>query len=92
MLSTKLMALNMPELIKDYGGDSQLDILMSVDQSKFLTKNRGSPISGFSIDETGKIKSTFNMVSYMKVAPRDLKPRKRFEVVSEDDEEIEEDL
>jgi len=72
MLSTKLLALNMPELLKDYGADSQLDIIMSVDQNKFLTKNYNSPISGFSIDETGKIQSTFNMVSYMKVAPKDL--------------------
>lgn len=73
MLSTKLLALNMPELIKDFGSDSQLDILISVDQNKFLVKNRNAPLSGVSIDETGKIVATFNTVNYMKVAPKDMK-------------------
>jgi hypothetical protein len=55
-----------------------------------LIKNKNAAISGFSIDETGRIQSTFNMVSYLKVAPRDMKfKKKRYEKVSEDDEEEE---
>lgn len=91
MLSTKLLALNMPELLKDYGSDNQLDILISIDQNKFLTKNKNSPISGFTIDESGNFKTTFNTVSYMKVAANHIKTQK-FESVNEgDDDEEDED-
>ena len=89
MLSTNLLALNMPELTKDYGSNSQFDIVSTMNQEKSLIED---DYSGFTIDGDGHISGTFNLISYIKIAPQDMKVKQhKYESVSEDDEEEEED-
>jgi hypothetical protein len=47
---------------------------------------------GFTIDGDGHVSGTFNLISFVKVAPQGLKVKQhRYESVSEDDDEEEED-
>lgn len=56
----------MPELIRDYGPDTQFDLVSTVDQDKFKTEK---DYSGFTISEDGFITGTFNLITYIKTAP-----------------------
>ena len=44
-----------------------------IDQETFLKKKSKSAINGFSIDEHGRITGTLNLMSYLKLAPKDIK-------------------
>ena len=62
----------MPLLVKQYGSNTQFDIISTIDQDKYMDKNKKAAISGFSIDKKGRIKGILNFVSYIKLAPEDL--------------------
>lgn len=63
----------MPSVISEFGANRQFDIVSMIDQETFLKKKSKAAINGFSIDEHGKITGTLNLMSYLKVAPRDMK-------------------
>ena len=52
MMSTSLLKVNMPELIRDYGPNTQFDLVFTVDQDKYKTDK---DYSGFTISENGMI-------------------------------------
>lgn len=52
MMSTSLLKVNMPELIRDYGPNTQFDLVFTVDQDKHKTDK---DYSGFTISEDGVI-------------------------------------
>lgn len=65
-LSTSLLKVNMPELVKDYGSKSQFDLVSTIDKDKFVDQD---DYSGFNITEDGLIEAQFNLVTYIKMAP-----------------------
>lgn len=81
---------NMPQLTSQYGTMRQFDIVTTVDQERFLKTKRNALISGFSIDDDGKILGTLNLVSYMKMAPKSLFLRTQKKKGSSDDDDEEE--
>jgi hypothetical protein len=82
----------MPTLVREYGPYRQFDIVGTVDQETFLKVKKNALVSGFSIDEKGRIVGTLNTVSYMKVSPPHIdkinRPKK---VKSDEDDDEEED-
>lgn len=61
-----------------------------------MKKKSKAAINGFSIDEHGKITGTLNLMSYLKVAPRDIKqgpykPKKAKKMKKNEDGETEEE-
>jgi hypothetical protein len=89
MMSTSLLKMNMPELIRDYGPNTQFDLVSTVDQNKFKTEK---DYSGFTITEDGFITATFNLITYIKTAPQTFKVKQhKYESVSIDDEDEEEE-
>ena len=79
----------MPELIRDYGPNTQFDLVFTVDQDKYKTDK---DYSGFTISEDGEIQATFNLITYIKTAPQSFKVKQhKYESVSIDDDEEEDD-
>ena len=68
MMTTSLLTVGLPMVVGDYGVNSQFDVITFVDQEKFITMNRNSPISGFNIDAKGNIHGIINFISLLKVA------------------------
>ena len=105
MLNTNILVFNMPSLTREYGHHLQFDVVSMIDQDTFLQKKQNSKINGFSIDQSGHVTGTLNLISYLKVAPEDVEvkpnapPKKRKEVKAiaaksedgEDDDSAEED-
>lgn len=69
MLTTSLLAINMPMVLREYGTYKQMDLVATIDSDTFHNKKQDSASNGFTIDEKGRITGTLNMVSYLKVAP-----------------------
>lgn len=70
-LTTKLLSLNMPSLAGEYGSNSQVDLITTIDTEKFMEANKGDH-HVFTIDQHGNVRGNLNIVTYMKVAPPDL--------------------
>jgi hypothetical protein len=98
MMNTNMLLFNMPSITREYGNQIQFDIVSMIDQDTFLKKKLKSNINGFSIDESGHVTGTLNLISYLKVAPEDverkpnqnIKPKpvpKKKSTASGDDEE-----
>jgi hypothetical protein len=83
------LQLNMPQLVRDYGAYRQFDIVTTVDQETFLRSKKHALVSGFSIDEKGRIVATLNTVSYMKVAPKTLIAKDLTKAAKNDDDDEE---
>ena len=69
--------------------------MTTIDQENFLRTKRNALISGFSIDDEGKIVGTLNLVSYLKMAPKSLylrSQKKKDSDEDDDDEELEKQL
>ena len=73
-LTTKLLSLNMPTLAAEYGRESQVDLITTIDTEKFMQANKGDH-HVFTIDKHGNVKGSLNLVAYMRAAPKDLASR-----------------
>jgi len=105
MMSTSLLQINMPNLVNEHGASRQFDIVSTIDQETFMRRKKGSHVSGFNIDEHGRVKGTLNFVSYMKLGPKSLivqdfrkdgkvrkqKPKTRKQLEEEEEIEVDED-
>ena len=67
-LSTKLLAINMPTMGSEYGKNTLIDLVTTIDTEEFMKVNKGDH-HVFTIDKNGNVKCNLNLVSYLKAAP-----------------------